>query len=55
MQRGSNYKDQDGAAQLVPDGETVSWDTKGLEALIVQDPEAYGWLSKYRKGYVRVE
>lgn len=53
-ERGSNWEDDEGYARLVADGTRVSYDTKALDELIINDPLRNGWLKEYRKeSYVR--
>lgn len=47
--RGSNWEDADGYARIVTASERVSYETKGLDALIITQPDRYGWLADYRK------
>lgn len=47
-ERGENWSDEDGFARLVSPGERISYDTKGLDTLLIEDPLRYGWLKDYR-------
>jgi hypothetical protein len=49
LDRGSAWKDDDGYAMLVSEGERTSYDTKALDELLVSDPLRYGWLHEYRR------
>ncbi len=48
-QRGSNWQDDEGFARLMSEGTRTYYDTKALDALIINDPLHYGWLKDYRK------
>jgi uncharacterized small protein (DUF1192 family) len=48
-QKGSNWSDSEGYAQIVSDGMRKSYDAKTLDELIIKDPLRYGWLKDYRK------
>lgn len=49
LDRGAPWKDEEGYAMLIGEGERVSYDTKALDELLLGDPLKYGWLSDYRK------
>ena len=49
IKRGSNWKDNEGYAILVNEGERTSYDTKALDELLMSDPLRYGWLHDYRR------
>lgn len=58
--RGSNWSDDSGYAQLTNEGVRRSYDTRALDELIINDPLRYGWLKDYRRestvsGGVRVK
>jgi hypothetical protein len=58
--RGENWSDEEGYARLVSDGARVMYDAAALDALILENPERYGWLREYRQevpvsGGVRVK
>jgi hypothetical protein len=46
--RGENWADDVGYARIVSASNRVSYDYKGLDKLIIDDPETYGWLKQYR-------
>jgi hypothetical protein len=46
--RGENWADDVGYARVVSSSSRVSYDYKALDKLIIEDPEAYGWLKQYR-------
>jgi hypothetical protein len=48
QQRGSNWSDTEGYARLVGEGLRVTYETKALDDLIINDPLRYGWLKDYR-------
>ncbi|WP_119068819.1 hypothetical protein [Aggregatilinea lenta] len=59
-ERGSNWSDDSGYAQLTSEGVRRSYDTRALDELIINDPLRYGWLKDYRResrvnGGVRVK
>lgn len=47
--RGENWSDDAGYARLIPDSTRTSYETKGLDDLIIRDPQQYGWLKDYRR------
>ncbi len=47
--RGENWSDEEGYARLVPESTRISYETKGLDELIIKEPLHYGWLKDYRK------
>lgn len=49
VERGSNWKDEEGYAMIVGESERTSYDTKALDELLISDPIQYGWLHEYRK------
>lgn len=49
IDRGSSWKDAEGYAMLVSEGERVSYDTKALDELVLADPLKHGWLHNYRR------
>jgi hypothetical protein len=49
LDRGSAWKDDEGYAMLVSEGERTSYDTKALDNLLMSDPLHYGWLHDYRR------
>jgi hypothetical protein len=49
LDRGSPWKDDEGYAMLVNEGERTSYDTKALDNLLMSDPLRYGWLHDYRR------
>jgi hypothetical protein len=46
--RGENWSDDVGYARVVSAGTRISYDSKALDKLIIEDPEQYGWLKQYR-------
>lgn len=46
--RGENWADDAGYARVVSSSVRVSYDAKGLDRLIIEDPEKYAWLKEYR-------
>lgn len=48
-QRGENWADDEGYARLVPESKRISYETKGLDDLIIREPLHYGWLKDFRK------
>lgn len=46
---GDYYSDDDVQVYITADSESVRWDTKVLEALMLENPEKYGWLAEYRE------
>ncbi|HML23336.1 MAG TPA: hypothetical protein PKD09_16900 [Aggregatilinea sp.] len=48
-ERGSNWSDDSGYAQLTSEGVRRSYDTRALDELIITDPLRYGWLKDYRR------
>jgi hypothetical protein len=51
VQRGDNWKDDDGYARLMSDSVRTSYDTRSLDELIINDPLRHGWLKDYRKEF----
>jgi len=51
VQRGDNWKDEDGYARLMSDSVRTSYDTRSLDELIIGDPLRHGWLKDYRKEF----
>jgi len=51
VQRGDNWKDDDGYARLMADSVRTSYDTRALDELIINDPLRHGWLKDYRKEF----
>ena len=51
VQRGDNWKDDDGYARLMADSVRTSYDTRALDELIIGDPLRHGWLKDYRKEF----
>ncbi len=49
--RGESWSDDEGYARIVTDSVRCSYDAKGLDKLILEDPEKYGWLREYRHEY----
>lgn len=47
-ERGDNWSDDLGYARLTSEGVRTTYDTKGLDELIIKDPLHYGWLKDYR-------
>lgn len=48
-QRGSNWADEEGYAQLVSDAVRRWYDTQALDRLVMSDPLRHGWLVDYRR------
>jgi len=48
-QKGSGWTDSAGYARLVAEGTRLSYDTKSLDDLILNEPLRYGWLRDFRK------
>lgn len=48
-QSGKSWSDDEGYARLVDASERISYETKGLDALIITQPDVYGCLNAYRK------
>jgi hypothetical protein len=46
--RGENWADDTGYARVVSSSVRITYDSKGLDKLIIEDPEQYGWLKQYR-------
>lgn len=51
IQRGENWKDEEGYARLMADSVRTSYDTRALDELIISDPLRHGWLKDYRKEF----
>jgi len=51
VQRGDNWKDDDGYARLMSDSVRTSYNTRELDELIINDPLRNGWLKDYRKEF----
>lgn len=47
--RGAAWTDEHGYARLVADGERISYMTKDLDTLLIENPLQYGWLKDFRK------
>ena len=47
--RGENWADDEGYARLASEGLRASYDTEALDRLIIEHPDQYGWLKKYRQ------
>jgi len=47
--RGTAWTDEHGYARLVADGERISYATKDLDTLLIENPLQYGWLKDFRK------
>jgi hypothetical protein len=48
-QKGSNWTDSVGYARLVSESVRLTYNTKELDELILNDPLRYAWLKDYRK------
>ncbi|QPC84047.1 hypothetical protein G4Y79_06620 [Phototrophicus methaneseepsis] len=49
IERGGSWKDDEGYAVLVSEGECTSYDANALDELLLNDPLRYGWLKDYRR------